>query len=184
VEALSLLEAQSEQGHIDLYYGDESKVCQEGYVPYGWQFKGEKVSMPVAKGSGINIFGLISRNNLFHYATSRASIKAEFILAELDKLSLQISKPTVVVLDNAKVHVARKVKQQFKYWQQRGLFIFYLPPYSPHLNICERVWKELKARWLKPQDYLTADNLFYAVFMVLAAIGKHLRIAFGDAKVY
>ncbi len=25
VEALSLLEAQSEQGHIDLYYGDESK---------------------------------------------------------------------------------------------------------------------------------------------------------------
>jgi hypothetical protein len=32
------LESLSEQGLIDLFYGDESHVSSEGYVPYGWQF--------------------------------------------------------------------------------------------------------------------------------------------------
>lgn len=177
------MEAQSRQGHIDIYYGDESKVCEQGYVPYGWQFKEETVSIEVTKGSGINIFGLICRQNQFRYAFSRESIRADFIVEQLEKLSFEISKPTIVVLDNAKVHVAAKLKQRFKYWQQRGLFIFYLPPYCPHLNICERVWKELKARWLKPQDYLTADTLFYAVSMILAAIGKQLTINYTDFKI-
>jgi len=87
----------------------------------------------------------------------------------------------VVVLDNARVHTAAKVRGQLKYWQ-RGLFLFYLPPYSPHLNIAERLRKELKARWLKPQDYLTTNNLFYAVKLALAVVGKSLFINFADYK--
>ena len=86
----------------------------------------------------------------------------------------------MVVLDNARVHTAAKVKEQLESWQQRGLFLFYLPVYSPHLNIAERLWKELKARWLKPQDYLTTDSLFYAVKMALAAVGQHLAINFSN----
>jgi hypothetical protein len=37
-EGLSLLEEQSRSEHIDLFYADEARVSQEGYVPYGWQF--------------------------------------------------------------------------------------------------------------------------------------------------
>jgi len=88
----------------------------------------------------------------------------------------------VVVLDNASVHTAAKVKKQLENWQQRGLFLFYLPAYSPHLNLAERLWRELKARWLRPQDYLTTDNLFYAVKMALAAVGRDLFINFSDYK--
>lgn len=96
----------------------------------------------------------------------------------LDEFSLSIKKPTVVVLDNAKIHTARKVKERFKIWQNRGLYIFYLPPYSPHLNIIERLWKEMKQGWIRPQDYLSADDLFYAVDRICAAIGKLLFINF------
>lgn len=42
-EKLQELEQQSIAGLIDLYYGDESHICTEGYVPYGWQFRGEDV---------------------------------------------------------------------------------------------------------------------------------------------
>jgi transposase len=83
-------------------------------------------------------------------------------------------------MDNARVHTAAKVKFELEAWQQRGLFIFYLPPYSPHLNIAERLWKELKARWLRPEDYLSTDQLFYAVTLALAAVGKELFIDFSD----
>ena len=35
VEKLQELEQKAEEGKIELYYGDESHVCTEGYVPYG-----------------------------------------------------------------------------------------------------------------------------------------------------
>ena len=35
-EKLQELVQQEKDGLIDLYYGDESHICTEGYVPYGW----------------------------------------------------------------------------------------------------------------------------------------------------
>jgi len=78
------------------------------------------------------------------YGTSQDPILADFITNQFGRLSLTFVKPTVIVLDNARVHTAAQVKEQSVCWQQRGLFLFYLPPYSPHLNIAERLWKELK----------------------------------------
>ena len=114
------------------------------------------------------------------YATSQETITASFIAHQLEKLSFSITKLTVVVLDNARVHTATKINQALDRWQQRGLFLFYLPPYSPHLNMAERLWKELKARWLKPENFRTPDNLFFAVNMALAAVGKQLFIQFNE----
>lgn len=148
-ESLALLEQQSEQGNIELFYGDESKVSTEGYVPYGWQFQDEDVCIEANRGRGLNCFALISRDNKMVYSTCEKNITADFIIEQLDELSLKITKPTVVVLDNARVHTAAKVKERLQYWQKRGLYLFYLPPYSPHLNIAERLWKELKSRWIK-----------------------------------
>lgn len=179
---MSLLEKQSEIGNIDLLYGDETKISQEGYVPYGWQFDDEKVVIESTKGRSINCFGLLSRSNQFFYKTTEKNINANFIIETLDAFSLSIKKPTVVVLDNARVHTARKVKQLFQIWQNRGLYIFYLPPYSPHLNIIERLWKEFKEGWLKPTDYQSAEHLFYAVNRICAAIGKTLFLNFSQFK--
>ena len=108
--------------------------------------------------------------------------ESQFVLEFLDEFSLSIHKTTVVVLDNAKVHTARKIKERLSYWQKRGLYIFYLPPYSPQLNIIERLWKELKYRWIKPADYHSADTLFYTVTLALNAVGKELFINFSPFK--
>lgn len=179
-EALSLIEKQAELGNIDLYYGDETRFSEQGYVPYGWQFDDEDVAIEVCKGKSINCFGLLSRTNQFIYKMTQQNINADFVIEMLDELSLSISKFTFVVLDNARIHTARKVKELLKIWQERGLFIFYLPPYSPHLNIIERLWKEMKQGWLKPTDYQTADDLFYAVNRICSAIGNKLFIHFSS----
>lgn len=166
-----------------MFYGDESQVSPEGYVPYGWQFEEEQVCIESAKGKGLNCFALISRDNKMLYATRQESITSDFMVDQFEQLSLSIAKPTVVVLDNARIHTADKVNKALERWQQRGLFLFYLPAYSPHLNLAERLWKELKARWLKPEDYRTTDDLFYAVQMCLAQVGKQLFINFNDYKI-
>ncbi len=85
---------------------------------------------------------------------------------------------TVIVLDNAPAHVAGLVKERKAFWQQRGLFVFYLPSYSPHLNLVEVLWRKLKYQWLRPQDYLQNDALFYRVTQALAAVGSLLKIHF------
>lgn len=185
-QKLALLEEQSRQGTIDLYYGDESRVCEQGYVPYGWQFADEIADGTVAiasiHGQHLNCFGLLSRNNTLHFQTTTASITADFILDFFDRFSLTLAKPTVVVLDNARLHTARKIKERITVWQKRDLFLFFLPPYSPQLNIIERLWKELKARWLRPEDYRSPQCLFYATWLALSAVGESLTINFSPFK--
>ena len=85
-------------------------------------------------------------------------------------------KNTFVVLDNATVHRNHKVKALRPIWEKRGLFLFYLPPYSPHLNIAETLWRILKGKWIRVQDYASTDTLFYAANRILAAVGEDLFI--------
>lgn len=179
-EVLGELETLSQTGLIELYYGDESGVNLEPCVPYGWQFSDEAVSMPSAKGAGINCFGLFTRSNKSVVATSENSIKAEFVIRQLERLSFSIKKITVVVLDNARIHTGNQMMERIKYWQQRGLFIFYLPTYSPHLNIAETVWRKLKYEWLAASDYEDRQRLQYSVKQILNEFGKSLRINFSD----
>lgn len=158
-------------------------MSEQGYVPYGWQFKDEQVCIEVSKGKGLNLFALLSRSNELIYQTTTQSVTADFVIEQLEGLSFSVQKPTVVVLDNASVHTAAKVKACLEGWHGRGLYVFYLPPYAPHLNIAERLWKELKARWLRPKDYLSADTLFYAVTLALEAVGKDLCIQFSKFNI-
>lgn len=180
MECLGELERFSQRGQIDLYYGDESRVSLEPCVPYGWQFAGEEVFMPSAKGAGLNCFALLNRANDLLFETTRQRITSQFIIEQLERLSFSLKKVTVLVLDNARVHTSQQVQERRPFWQERGLFIFYLPPYSPHLNLAETLWRKLKYEWLQPADYATTDGLFYRVRQALAAVGTSLKIRFSE----
>lgn len=178
LEQLAAAEKLAAQGHIDLFYGDESGVSSEGYVPYGWQFNDEKVHIPVEKGFRLNCFGLVSRRSECRWATSVQSIDSRFIFDQLERFSLQIVRETFVVFDQARVHTCGLIRSRLAAWQQRGLYVIYLPQYSPHLNLAETLWRKLKKEWLRPQDYLTDDDLAYAVNRCLTNVGTELVIHF------
>lgn len=177
-QKLQELEQLEGDGKINLYFADESHVCTEGYVPYGWQFPGEDVYIPSLKADRLNIFGMIDRNNQYDGFCTTESINADKVIDFLDRFSLKVEKETFVVLDNASVHRNRKIKELRSLWEQRGLFLFYLPPYSPQLNIAETLWRILKGKWIRPQDYISKDTLFYTVNRALADIGKGVSINF------
>lgn len=179
-EKLQELENLSNQGLIDLFFGDESHVCTQGYVPYGWQFPGENVFVPSMKSARLNIFGMLSRNNVYHGFTSRQGIKAENVAEFIDNFSLTITKPTFIVLDNASVHTGGLMKKSIEKWRARGLYIFYLPPYSPHLNIAETLWRILKTKWIKPCHYIDTNTLFNATHEILSGIGDRYRVNYSD----
>ena len=143
-----------------------------------WQFKDEDVWMPASQGSGLNCFGLIRRDSTLLFETSLHNLTAEFIVERLERLSLSLTEETVIVLDNAKIHTAKAVQERRPIWEQRGLTLFYLPTYSPHLNLAEILWRKLKYEWLRPQDYLCFEHHRYAVQLALAAVGSLLNISF------
>ena len=104
------LESLDSKGKIELYYADESHVCTDGYVPYGWQFKDENVYIPSHKAARLNIFGMITRRNQYKGFTTQESINADRITDYLDKFSFEVKKKTVIVLDNASVHRNQKIE--------------------------------------------------------------------------
>jgi transposase len=136
--------------------------------------------MPSAKGAGLNCFALLNRANELLFKTTTQKITSSFIIEQFEQLSFSIQRTTVLVLDNARVHTSKKIQERRTFWQERGLFLFYLPPYSPHLNIAEVLWRKLKYEWLQPSDYTSSDTLFYTVKQALAAVGTDLTIHFSD----
>jgi transposase len=124
--------------------------------------------------------GWISRDNRFYYALSRESINSSFVFDQLEQFSWQVHKPTFLVLDNARIHKTAVIRAQREVWRKRGLHLFFLPPYSPHLNIAETLWRMLKGQWLKPADYLSVDQLFYATVQHLDGVGNTNRISFAQ----
>lgn len=105
---------------------------------------------------------MIDRNNRFEGFCTSESIDAEKVVDFLNRFSFKLNRKIFVVLDNASVHRNEKIKRMRPIWEKRGLFLFYIPPYSPHLNIVETLWRIMKGKWLRPQDYATTESLFYA----------------------
>lgn len=161
-----------------MFFADEAQISEEGNVPYGWQFRDENISLATAKGKKLNCFGMITRDNHFVFQTTYDTIDSNFIIEQINRFSCTLTKHTVIVLDNAKVHRSEAMKAIQEVWAERNLFLFYLPPYSPQLNIIERLWKELKERWITADCYQTSDQLFYNTKMVLNEIGKTLTLNF------
>lgn len=178
VAGLAVLETLSEAGSIELLYGDAAHLDEQPNVPYGWQFRDEEVFMPSDKGAGINLFGFITRANRLIYEMTSERITGAFVVRQIEKLLAAITKPTVIVLDNAPSNRNRKMRERIPYWEARGLSVFYLPVYSPHLNIAEILWRKLKYEWLSPADYLDWENLKYQVRLGLSNVGSLLKINF------
>jgi transposase len=165
-----------------LLYGDAAHLNRQPEVPYGWQFRDEKVFMPSEQGAGINLFGLLTRDNRLIFEMTSERITGEFVVRQIEKLVAAIDKPTIVILDNAPANRNQKMRERIPYWETRGLSIFYLPVYSPHLNIAEILWRKLKYEWLSAADYLDWENLKYQVRLGLSNVWKFIENQFFELQ--
>ena len=71
--------------------------------------------------------------------------------------------PRVVVLDNAGMHTSKVVKAARPGLAKRGVFLYYLPPYSPQLNHIEPVFKQVKHHDMPTRSFTSREELRTAV---------------------
>lgn len=102
------------------------------------------------------------------------SCRSVEVVAYLDLLAEKAEregKPVVVVLDRAPFHRAGAVRERRLGWEAKGLRLYYLPAYCPHLNPIEGVWRRLK-RFLMPRRfYDSVAELRQAVVSALSLLG-------------
>ena len=102
---------------------------------------------------------------------------AEFIEAMENRLLPALRarrRPAVLVLDNGPCHRSRLVKAKRAEWRAKGLRLLFLPPYCPHLNRIETLWRMVKHRWLAPGAYASFPVLRQSVGKVLNRVGLDL----------
>jgi transposase len=178
VAALGVLKDLDAAGEIDLRYADEAGFSLVPLVPYAWQDKTDGIEVPSQRSPQLNVFGLLNRGNQFDAYTFVGSITAAVVIAVLDQFSQTRQQRTVVVLDRASIHTSQAVDAMQSEWAERQLEIFWLPAYSPQLNLIEILWRFIKYQWLEFSAYKDWDSLVEAVENILKEVGKKYVINF------
>ncbi|MDJ0573834.1 MAG: IS630 family transposase [Xenococcaceae cyanobacterium MO_234.B1] len=178
VKELDELKKQESRGEIELRYVDESGFCLIPYIPYAWQEKKQKIEVKSQKSKRLNVLGFLTRQNELEVYTFQCSINSDVVIACIDKFCEKITKKTVLIMDNSSIHQNNLLWNKEDEWANKGLEIFFLPSYSPQLNIIEIFWRFIKYQWLKIDAYESYSTLVEAVEDILVNFGTKYTINF------
>jgi transposase len=177
-QELKVLQQQAQQGEIDLRYGDESGFCLTPYVPYAWQERGTTITIRSQRSRRLNVLGFLNQNNELTSYMFECNINSEVVIACLDDFSNCLTQKTIVVLDKASIHCTKKLDRKENEWREKGLTIFWLPTYSPQLNLIELLWQKIKYEWLDGEAYESWSQLVQSVENILKQVGTKYTINF------
>lgn len=177
--ALARLHRLEASGVCHVWYGDESGFCLLPPLPYLWQLRGKSLGLPAwAHSRRLNALGFLRKDGSFVQQTTTDTVTAKHLIAAVEMLLPCLTRPSVLVLDNARIHRSQALQQKRGEWKQKGLRLLFLPPYSPHLNKIEILWRRIKYSWLSPDAYTDFATLQREVTRLLELVGTLYRISF------
>lgn len=164
---------------LDLYYFDGAGFSLDPCVPYAWQSRGQTFAVPAATSDRLQVLAFFSLDHRLHpLVFENSPITSEVVIACFDSLCPHLTRPTIVVLDNAPVQTSAAFLARLDGWEAQGLYVYPLPPYSPELNLIEILWRMMKYHWLPLKAYESFKTLRRALCDVLKGIGSIYQINF------
>ncbi len=168
---------------LHLYFFDESSFSLSPNIPYGWSQKNETINFEAKRSKAVKVLGFLGLDNKLKYYTTMGSTDATFLITVFDDFVANLPKKstTIVILDNASTHTSKLFQTKIEEWKQKGLILYFLPPYAPELNRIEILWRFMKYHWIKISDYASTQTLKNYIHRVLAFYGKNkeFEINFG-----
>lgn len=145
-ETYPAIRAEAQACGATIYFGDESGIRSDYHTGTTWAPVGET---PVVEVTGrrfsVNMISAVSPRGEFRFMLHEGSVTGEVFREFLKRLMVGAEKPVFLILDGHPIHKCKLVKQFVE--DQKGMLkLFYLPPYSPHLNPDEQVWAHVKRR--------------------------------------
>jgi len=137
----------------DRVYLDEAAL-QEQLRTHGRAPVGQKVCGKISGQKPLkeNIVSAICANKFIAPMIFTGNMNADLFYGWVEKVLIPEIKPNqIVIMDNATYHHNSDVKDLF---EDAGIRILYLPPYSPELNPIEPFWANVKKYMKKLQNSL------------------------------
>ena len=181
LKELYLLE---EQGKLDIYYCDESGFDLTPSVPYGWQPSREYIELLPQRSKRLNVLGFMNKENDLTSFVTTQSFNSELVIKCIDDFIKTIEKESVIIIDNASIHHSEDFEDKIPEWKEKKLQVFFLPTYSPHLNLIEILWRKIKYEWLEPEHYENWTTFQTALERILCNVGKEFKINFNEESIF
>jgi transposase len=178
-DKLSPLLAKATAGECHLFFMDAAHFVLLPFVGVLWCFA--RVFIKAAAGRNrINVLGALDAATLkMETVVNTTYVNAETIAEMLGKLAKRYTQlPIYVVLDNARYQHCDYVKELAK---ELGIHLVFLPPYSPNLNLIERVWRYIKKDVLGTHYYECPNKFHEAIKQALFEI-NHKQERMDDMK--
>lgn len=165
------IQTQAKKAGAAIFFADEASVRTVYHAGTTWAPVGQT---PVVTGTGktrsISMVSAVSPRGELLFDVQQAGIKKEEFLEFCKKLITEAGRPVYLIVDNSQVHRS-KILKEFVQQSDGMLTVFFLPPYSPHLNPDEWVWKNVKH-----------DNLGRAVAKSQGELAQFATAALGRLK--
>lgn len=162
--------AAAQQGQVHLLFCDAAHFILQPFLCSLWC--AFRVFIKASAGRNrINVLGAVNAISKEVVTLTNTTYITSNTLIEFLKMLKEkyADKPIAIVLDNARYQHCFVVKTMAR---SLGIHLLFLPPYSPNLNIIERLWKFTKKKRLhgkyyqKPAEFHAAIENFFCTINI------------------
>ena len=161
-----LAQAKAKQRHV--FFTDAAHFVLQPFLGFLWCFVRLFIKAPAGR-QRFNVLGALHATSLQLVTVTNCDyINSHSVVALLRQLATTFTNlPITLVLDNARYQPCRFVQSMAT---ELGIELLFLPPYSPNLNLIERLWKFVKKQCLYSQYYEQFADFKQAIQDCLAEV--------------
>lgn len=144
---------EAEQGKRHVFFVDAAHFVMQPFLGFVWCFVRQFIQAPSGR-KRFNVLGALHATTLQVVTfTNDSYINSRSVAKLMCQIAIEFAGlPITLVMDNAsyqRCHFVRDLATAL------GIELLFLPPYSPNLNLIERLWKFVKKKCLYSEYYET-----------------------------
>jgi transposase len=166
---------EAKQGKRTVLFVDAAHFVMGAFLGMVWCFV--RLLLPSASGrKRHNVLG--AYDPITHEAitvTNDTYINQNVFCEFLDKIAnayASSGRPITLILDNARYQKCQSVANKAK---ELNIELLYLPPYSPNLNLIERLWRFVKKQVLYSKHYDRFDTFRNSINTCISDLGTRFK---------
>lgn len=158
---------EAKSGKREVYFVDAAHFVLGAFLGYLWSFVRVFLRTPSGR-QRFNVLGALNAiSKELITITNDTYITSVQVCDLLKKLAHNMTIPITLVLDNARY---QRCKMVISLAEKLGIELLFLPPYSPNLNLIERLWKLIKKECLYSKYYENFASFRHAIQIFMNAM--------------
>jgi transposase len=146
---------------------DECGFSPSQPVNYSWTLRGTRKHLPYENPQRrrVNALGILIPDGpepMLIWDKAPRSLTSQDLLTVLQDVPRRGGR-LVVVMDNGSIHISHVITDALPGLKEQGVEFYYLPPYSPELNLIEPIFGGIKHHDLPERSYATVPELMDAI---------------------